>query len=200
MTKYEMDSEVSSSMSNNPKWNREIEELSRILIDCGLEEEWKWDKPTYTYNGHNIVIVQGFSKNCAVLFFKGMLLKDPKHVLVKAGENTRVGRQIEFTSVKEVLEMEKVLREYIKQAIEIEKSGAKIEKPNNDNMILPAELQEMFEEMPNLREAWERLTPGRQRGYLFHFNGTKNSETRTARIERNIDKILDGVGFNDQYS
>ena len=183
----------------NPKWHKEIQELRRIASECGLEEEIKWDKPTFTLNGKNVVIVQGFNKYFAFLFVKGVLIDDGKDILVKVGANTNIARQIRFTSMQELKDMELVVKNYIKKAIEAEKSGKKVPKEKNTEFILPAELEDKLEEMPNLREAWEKLTPGRKKSYLLHFNGTKNSETREARIERCIDKILDGVGFNERY-
>lgn len=193
------DSDVSNSLANNPKWDEAIEILRNILLDCDLTEETKWGKPTFMFQGNNIVIVQGFNEYCALLFPKGMLLKDPKKILQKTGENTRVGRQIKFHSVREITDLKDTIKDYIRLAIEVEKSGKKVPPADNSELELPEELINKFEEVPALRDAWERLTPGRQRGYIYFFTGSKNPETREARIEKNIDRILDGIGLNEYY-
>lgn len=144
----------------------EMEELRRILLDCSLTEELKWGKPCYSFLSGNVVIIQGFKAYCALLFFKGVLMKDPKGILVKTGQNTRVGRQVRFTSAREVIKLEPILRAYVQQAVEIEKSGLKVELEDNE-IAVPEELQKKLEKDRALKSAFEALTPGRQRGYIF---------------------------------
>jgi uncharacterized protein YdeI (YjbR/CyaY-like superfamily) len=196
MAKSMMNPKVNKFFTETDQWQEVMIKLRKIILDCGLTEELKWSKPCYSFEGSNIVIIQGFKAYCALLFFKGYMLKDPKSILVKTGENTRVGRQIRFTSAGEVVKMASVLKAYIKQAIEVEKSGVKVdlEKPK---IVLPEELQKKLREVPALKTAFEALTPGRQRGYIFYFSAAKQSKTREARIEKCMDLILDGKGFYD---
>ncbi len=195
-------------MATNPKvdafidraevWKDETIELRRIALDCGLTEELKWGKPTYTSDGTNIVIVQGFKKYCALLFPKGVLLEDPQDLLVKVGPNTRSGRQARFTSVDEILHAESALKHYLQEAVDIEKAGLEVDMEAADELVAPEELEATFEEIPEFKEAFYRLTPGRQREYLLHFTGAKQSKTRVSRIEKVVDRILDGKGLRDR--
>ncbi|HZV34162.1 MAG TPA: YdeI/OmpD-associated family protein, partial [Verrucomicrobiae bacterium] len=168
-----------------------------ILLGCGLDEELKWGKPCYAFEGGNVVVIQGFKACCALLFFKGALLKDPNHVLVKTGENTIVGRQMRFTNVQQIRELEPVVRAYIQEAIEIEKAGLKVDVEKSAAPKIPEELKSKFAENAALKKAFEALTPGRQRGYIFYFSGAKQSKTRESRIEKCMPQILKGKGFNE---
>lgn len=172
-----------------------MEKLRTILLDCGLAEELKWGKPCYSFQNSNVVIIQPFKAYCALLFFKGVLLKDPGGILVKTGENTRVGRQIRLTSVREIVVP--VLKSYLHQAIEVEKAGLKVSAPNNAEIALPDELQKKLDENPALKAAFGALTPGRQRAYLYYFSAAKQSKTRESRIEKYARRILSGKGLND---
>jgi len=192
-------SKTDTILSSAPKWQEETEKLTEILLDCGLTKEVKWKIPCFTFQKNNIVAIQGFKKYFALLFFKGLLLKDPNHILKKTGPNTHVGRQIRFTNVQEIVKAKTILKKYIQQAIEVEKSGVKVKPKNNKELQIPEEFQEKLDEMPHVKEAWESLTPGRQRGYIFYFSSAKNPETRESRIEKCIDLILDGVGLHDHY-
>ena len=191
-----MNPKVDDYLSQLDKWQEESEELRRILLDCGLTEELKWNKPCYTFDDNNIVIVQGFKKCCALMFFKGVLLEDPEDILVKPGPNTRAARRAEFTNVRDIVEMEPVLKAYIDEAIEVEKAGLEVEFEEESEPI-PDEFQEKLDEMPALKTAFEALTPGRQRAYLLYFSGAKQSKTRASRVERYVQKILDGKGMRD---
>ncbi|MDR0271090.1 YdeI family protein [Paenibacillus sp.] len=192
-----MNPKVDAYLSRTILWQEEIEKLRSILLDCQLTEELKWGKPCYVSEGSNIVIIQGFKKYCALLFFKGYLLSDPHSILVKTGENTKVGRQIRFTDLKEIIEIEPILRAYIAEAIKVEKSGLKVEIEHTE-MDIPEELQDKLDENPALKAAFEALTPGRQRAYIFYFSAPKQSKTRESRVEKYIQQILDGKGLNDR--
>jgi uncharacterized protein YdeI (YjbR/CyaY-like superfamily) len=180
-------------------WKDETIELRRIALDSGLTEELKWGKPAYTdADGSNIVIIQGFKKYCALLFPKGTLMEDPMDLLVKVGPNTRSGRQARFTSVSEIREVEAALKAYLQEAVDIEKAGLEVDMEAADELVAPEELEEKFGELPEFKEAFHDLTPGRQREYLLHFTGAKQSKTRTSRIEKVVDRILDGKGLRDR--
>ncbi|MGS2739020.1 YdeI/OmpD-associated family protein [Sinomicrobium sp. M5D2P17] len=178
-------------------WTKELERLRTIVLDCGLTEELKWGVPCYTFQGKNIVITGAFKEYCALSFFKGALLNDVNGILVKPGENTQSGRIIPFTGIREIVETEAVLKTYIYEAIEVEKTGLKVDF-NKDPEPVPEELQHKFDELPALKTAFYALTPGRQRGYILHFSGAKQSATRESRIEKCIPKILTGKGFHDR--
>lgn len=185
-------------LKREKKWKREFEKLRQIILDCGLNEDYKWMHPCYTINGKNVVLIHGFKEYCALLFHKGALLQDPHHILVQQSENTQAARQIRFTNVQVIIQMEDVLKEYIQNAIEVEKSGLKIEFKDTSEYTVPEELQQKFDEMPALKEAFESLTPGRQKAYLLYFSKAKQSKTRMNRIEKYMQKILDGKGLNDE--
>ncbi len=187
---------VDAFLAKATKWREEMTESRRILLDCHLTEELKWGKPCYTLQESNIVIVQPFKEYCALMFCKGALLKDPKGILVKPGQSTQAGRQIRFTSARELLRMEPVLRAYLHEAIAAEKAGLKVEFKKNPEPI-PAELLEKFKQLPALKTAFHALTPGRQRGYILHFSAAKQSQTRSTRIDKCTRQILDGKGMND---
>ena len=193
-----MNPKVDQVINKSKNWLIEIEKLRMICLECELSEELKWGKPCYAFKNSNVVIIQGFKKYCALLFFKGVLLKDPNNILIKTGENTRVGRQIRFQVLKEIESLEPVLVKYIKNAIEIEKAGLKVEPPEKKEMVFPEEFKKRLSTMPTLKKAFDSLTPGRQRAYNIHFSQPKQSKTREARIEKCIPKIIAGLGFNDR--
>jgi uncharacterized protein YdeI (YjbR/CyaY-like superfamily) len=178
------------------KWREEMEKLRWIARDCGLGEELKWGKPCYTFKRSNVAIIQGFKEQCAFMFFKGALLKDPEGLLERAGQNSHVARRMVFSSVAEVVEMEGRLRSFIAVAIEAEKAGLKVEVKKNPEP-LPDELKAMFREVSGLKKAFGTLTPGRQRAYILHFSSAKQSKTRRSRIEKCVPRILDGRGLSD---
>lgn len=180
-------------------WPEELVQLRRIVLDSGLREQVKWSMPVYTDKNRNIVMVSAFKEYSALNFFKGALLKDPKGVLITPTENTREARQIRFTDAQTILDMEPILRAYIAEAIENERAGMKVAKKESAQPDIPEELQLKFEELPAFMDAFEALTPGRQRGYLLHFAAPKQSKTRTSRIEKCIPQILEGQGLYDRY-
>ncbi|WP_428236064.1 YdeI/OmpD-associated family protein [Gracilimonas sp.] len=177
-------------------WQEELKQLRLIILESGLTEEVKWSVPCYTYKGSNVLILSAFKNYCSVSFFKGSLLQDQNKMLVKPGENSQAARLFKFTNVEQINESENSIKEYIREAIEIEKSGKKVKFKKNPEPF-PEELQAKFNEDPMLKESFEALTPGRQRGYIIHFSGAKQSSTRQRRIEKYIPKILEGKGFHD---
>lgn len=179
------------------KWQQEYEILRMIVLDCGLTEELKWGCPCYTFQKSNIVLIHGFKEYCALLFMKGALLRDTSKILVQQTENVQASRQIRFTSVQQINKMESVLNAYIKEAIEVEKAGLKVVLKSTKEFNLPEEFRNVLEDMPKLKTAFEKLTPGRQRGYLLYFSAPKQSKTRESRIEKYLDKILQGKGLDD---
>ncbi len=192
-----MNSKVSIFISEATQWIAEMEALRSILLDCGLDEEVKWSKPCYTLAGKNIAVIQPFKDYCALLFMKGYLLHDKDNILVKTGENTRVGRQARFTNVKDIYNSENKLRAIIREAIEVEKSGKKEEKPEKVKPELPKELSDEFEKDLVYGKAFNALTPGRQRSWVFYFASAKQSSTRISRIGKSKRKIFEGKGFNE---
>jgi uncharacterized protein YdeI (YjbR/CyaY-like superfamily) len=192
----EKDPRIDRFLERTKKWRKEMEKLRWIALDCGLDEELKWGKPCYTFEQANVAILQGFKERCAFMFFKGTLLKDPEGLLERPGANSHVARRMVFSSVGDVVEMEHRLRAFIADAIEIEKAGLKVEVKRS-TAPLPEELEEMFEEVPGLKKAFAALTPGRQRAYILHFCGAKQSKTRRSRIEKCVPRILDGKGLRD---
>jgi len=192
-----MNPKVDEYLSRAKQWREETEQLRRILLDCSLTEELKWGKPCYAFEGANVIVIQGFKAYCALLFFKGFMLKDPHGILVKTGVNTRVGRQIRFTDIREIVKMESVLKTYIQQAIAVEKSGLNVDPPKSAEPKMPEELQKRLREDAAFKKAFKALTPGRQRGYSFYISGAKQSKTRESRIEKCRPQILKGKGFNE---
>lgn len=190
-----MNTKVDAYVVQVSQWREVIEQLRTIVLDCGLTEEFKWGKPCYSFEGANIVVIQGFKAYCALLFMKGYLLSDPENVLIKTGENTKVGRQIRFATAEDVLALEPVLKAYIREAVQAEQSGLKVEV--DKTLPVPAELQDKFDEIPDLNKAFDALTPGRQRAYIIYFTASKQSQTRQLRIEKCIPRILNGKGLND---
>ncbi|MDB5019522.1 MAG: hypothetical protein JWQ28_649 [Pedobacter sp.] len=192
-----MNPKVDAYLSKAKIWQEEMQKLRMIILDCGLTEEIKWGKPSYSFQQSNVVIIQGFKSYCAVLFFKGALLSDPNGILIKAGENSRVGRQIRFSNVREIMNMENVLKEYIRQAIEVEKAGLKVTFENESAPIFPIEFQSRLDQVPALQTAFYGLTPGRQRAYYLYFSAPKLAKTREARVEKCMKQILLGKGLDD---
>ncbi|MEB4782768.1 YdeI/OmpD-associated family protein [Paenibacillus polymyxa] len=194
----EMNPKVDVYLGKVNKWKAEMEKLRAIMLDCQLTEELKWGKPCYMFQNSNIAIIQGFKEHCALMFFKGALLKDPNGILIKPGEDTQAGRQIRFTNVEEIVEMETILKAYIIEAVEVEKAGLKVDFKKNTELIFPEEFQAKLDENPALKTAFAALTPGRQRAYIMHFAAPKQSKTRESRIEKCMQDILNGKGLNDR--
>ncbi|WP_423803809.1 YdeI/OmpD-associated family protein [Paremcibacter congregatus] len=192
-----MNPKVDFYFSKTEKWSAELKKLRQIILDCGLAEELKWGVPCYTFQKSNIVLLHVFKKYCAVLFTKGALLKDAHNILIQQTENTQSARQIRFTYVGEISEMEPILKAYICEAIDAEKAGLKVTFKETAEFTIPPELQGKLDEMPALKTAFDALTPGRQRGYILHFSSAKQSKTRTSRVEKYVQHILDGKGLTD---
>jgi uncharacterized protein YdeI (YjbR/CyaY-like superfamily) len=191
-----MNPKVDGYLRKAKKWQEEMEKLRMIILDCGLTEELKWGKPSYTFQKSNIVIIQGFKEFCALLFCKGALLNDANGILKKPGENTQAARRIPFTNVREIVEMEPILKAYIHEAIEVEKAGLKVDFKKNPEPI-PEEFQNKLDEIPALKAAFDALTPGRQRAYILYFSAPKQSKTRESRVEKSMQRILNGQELND---
>lgn len=179
------------------QWQAEFAKLRTIILDCDLSEELKWGCPCYTFEESNVVLIHGFKEYCALLFMKGALMQDPNGILVQQTENVQSARQIRFTALQEIVELEAVLKAYVADAVRVEKAGLKVEFKQPEDFPFPEELIDKLEEVPGLQDAFESLTPGRRRGYLLYFSKAKRSKTRQARIERYIPHILDGKGIND---
>jgi uncharacterized protein YdeI (YjbR/CyaY-like superfamily) len=198
MTKSNMNPKVDWFFSKAEKWKEEFQKLRRIILGCGgLTEELRWGKPCYTFQKSNIVLIHGFKEYCALLFFKGALLKDPKGILIQQTENVQAARQIRFTQVREIVEQEPILKAYVDQAIEVEKAGLKVTYKKTADFKIPEEFRTKLDAIPALKTAFKALTPGRQRGYLFYFSAAKQSKTRQERVEKWMPQILKGKGLND---
>jgi len=193
-----MNPKVDFYFSKAKKWREELEQLRTIVLDCELSEELKWGCPCYTFQKSNIVLIHVFKEYCALLFFKGALLKDPKGILIQQTENVQAARQVRFTSVREIVKMERTVRAYIHEAIEVEKAGLKVSLKKTKEFAMPEEFQKKSDEMPALKTAFKALTPGRQRAYLLYFSQAKQAKTRESRIEKCMRQILNGKGLNDQ--
>ena len=190
--------EVDGCFKKAEKWREAMEELRRIILDCPLTEERKWGKPFYTVQGGNVLVIWGFKDHCALGFCKGALLRDGKGILSKIGENTQAVRKIRFTNVREIVELEAVLKDYIHEAVSVEKAGLEVSYKQTSEFAVPDELQSKLDEDPALKRAFEALTPGRQRGYLLYFSAPKQVKTREARVEKWRPRILSGKGLNDR--
>jgi uncharacterized protein YdeI (YjbR/CyaY-like superfamily) len=189
---------VDAFLERAKNWQEEFTALRAIINSTGeLTEDLKWGQPCYTLDGHNVVLMHGFKEYCALLFFKGALMKDPKNLLIQQTENVQAARQIRFTGVADITRHEKVLKSYLKDAIALEKSGAKVELKKTAEFDFPEELERKMDDLPALRTAFEQLTPGRQRAYLLHFSSAKQTKTRESRIEKNVGRILAGKGLDD---
>jgi uncharacterized protein YdeI (YjbR/CyaY-like superfamily) len=191
-----MNPKVDSFLEKVERWQGESKRLRKILLGFPLDEELKWGEPCYSFQGKNVVLIGGFKDYCTLLFFKGALLKDPHRILVAPGK-TQAARQIRFASLKEIVAQEAKVKAYIANAIEVEKSGLKVKLKKHTEYAIPEELQRKFKAMPSLKAAFEKLTPGRQRAYMFHISAPKQSATRESRVEKCMQQILDGKGLND---
>lgn len=190
------------SLGNTPEckvhnWTEELKTLREIVLKCGLTEELKWSVPCYTFEGNNIAIVSAFKEYCSISFFKGVLLKDTNGILSRQGENSQSGRLVKFTDVRQIIEKASILKEYIAEAIEIEKAGLKVEYKDVSEYEMPEELQNKFDENSSFKAAFNALTPGRQKGYILYFSQPKQSKTRESRIEKCLPRIFVGKGLND---
>jgi uncharacterized protein YdeI (YjbR/CyaY-like superfamily) len=197
MAKRKKNHNVDFYFSKAKKWQEEFEKLRIIILDCELTEELKWGCPCYTFQNNNVVLIHGFKEYCALLFFKGALLHDVKGILIKQTENVQASRQIRFTNVREIDKLAPILKAYIHEAIEVEKAGLKVELKKTSEYTIPEEFQNKLDETPDLKTAFEALTPGRQRAYIFYFSQPKQSKTRESRIEKCMQLILNGKGLND---
>ncbi|GAA4725905.1 YdeI/OmpD-associated family protein [Brevibacillus fulvus] len=188
---------VDEFLSKAEKWKTEFEKLRNIVLDCELTEEFKWMHPCYTYAQKNIVLIHGFKEYCALLFHKGALLQDTHRVLIQQTENVQAARQIRFTNVQQIADMETILKAYIHEAIEVEKAGLQVNFQKSTDLLIPEELQSKFAEIPALKPAFEALTPGRQRAYILYFSAPKQAKTRVSRVEKYMQHILEGKGLHD---
>ena len=193
-----MNPKVDFYFNKAKKWQEELEKLRMIVLDCQLTEELKWGVPCYTFQENNIVLIHVFKEYCALLFIKGALLNDPIGILIQQTENTQAARQIRFTNVEEIDEMEHILKAYIHEAVEVEKAGLKVNFKKTTEFIIPEEFQNKLDEIPVLKTAFDALTPGRQRAYILYFSAPKQSKTRESRVEKCMQQILNGKGLNDQ--
>lgn len=192
-----MNAKVDFYFNKPGTWQEEIKDLRNIALACHLTEDLKWGCPCYTYEGKNIVLIHVFKEYCALLFFKGSLLKDPKKILIQQTENVQVPRQMRFTSLKEIEKLSATIKAYIFEAVKVEESHVRVELKKTKEYTIPEEFQNVLDENKVLKKAFESLTPGRQRGYLLHFSSAKQSKTRMARIEKYAQHILDGKGLDD---
>lgn len=193
----EMNPKVDFYFKKAKKWQKELDLLRTIVLDSGLKEELKWGVPCYTLEGNNIVLIHTFKEYCALLFHKGVLLKDPKGILIQQTENVQSARQIRFTDLREIIALKSALKTYIKDAIKVEKSGVKVPMKETKEFKMPEEFKTRLDKNASLKKAFESLTPGRQRGYLLYFSSAKQSATRESRIEKYIPQILKGKGVDD---
>ena len=192
-----MNPKVDWFFAKDTKWQKEYEKLRTIILDCGLIEELKWGCPCYTFENTNIVLIHGFKEYCALLFFKGALLNDPNSILIQQTKNVQSARQIRFTNVKEIMKMEKILKAYVYEAIEIERAGLKVKLKKTSDYNIPEEFQKKLNKSSALKTAFEALTPGRQRAYIFYFSQPRLSKTREVRVEKYLKQILSGKGLDD---
>lgn len=193
----DMNPKVDFFFEKASKWQEEYIKLRTIILECGLSEELKWGVPCYTFKKSNIVLIHGFKEYCAVLFHKGALLNDPNGILIQQTENVQAARQIRFTNIIEIIDLEAALKTYIYEAIEVENAGLKVDFKKTTEYNIPEEFQKKLDEIPALKTAFKALTPGRQRAYLLHFSQPKQSKTRESRIEKCMPQILRRKGLND---
>jgi len=192
-----MNPRVDWFFDKDTKWKKEYQKLRMIILDCGLMEELKWGCPCYTYEKSNIVLIHGFKDYCALLFFKGALLNDPNSILIQQTKNVQSARQIRFTSAREIGKMEKILKAYVYEAIEVERAGLKVKLKKTSDFNIPEEFQKRLNKNKTLKNAFDKLTPGRQRAYIFYFSQAKQSKTREQRVEKYVKHILNGKGLDD---
>jgi uncharacterized protein YdeI (YjbR/CyaY-like superfamily) len=181
------------------KWQKQYEKLRKIILSCGLTEELKWGCPCYVFENSNIVLIHGFKDYCAILFFKGALLADPDGILIQQTDNVQSARQVRFTSVQQIVKMERAVKAYVYEAIEVERAGLQLKYKKTEDFKVPEEFQNKLDKMPALKTAFDALTPGRQRAYIFYFSQAKQSKTRVARVEKYLTQILAGKGLDDEY-
>ena len=192
-----MNPKVDIYISTDKKWQEELKKLRAIILDCQLNEEFKWGVPCYTFQDSNIVLMHVFKEYCAILFVKGALLNDANGVLIQQTKDVQAARQIRFTNVREIVEMESILKAHIHEAIEVEKAGLKVSYKKTTEFNMPEEFKNKLDEIPALKTAFDALTPGRQRAYLLYFSAPKQSKTRVSRVENRLQQILSGKGLND---
>jgi uncharacterized protein YdeI (YjbR/CyaY-like superfamily) len=192
-----MNPKVDFFFNKEGKWKKEYEKLRMIILDCGLDEKLKWGVPCYTFQEKNVVLIHGFKDYCAILFPKGALLQDPEGILIQQTKNVQSARQVRFTSTREIVKLEPVLKAYVYEAIEVERAGVKIKLKKTADFEIPEEFQTKLAKSRALKKAFDALTPGRQRSYIYYFSQPKLSKTREARIEKSIKPILNGKGLND---
>ncbi|SYZ74774.1 conserved hypothetical protein [Candidatus Zixiibacteriota bacterium] len=192
-----MNPKVDAFLSKTQKWQKEFEKLRKVILGCQLTEELKWGVPCYTYQNKNVVLMHGFKEYCALLFFKGALIKDTDHILIRQTKNMQAARQIRFTHVREIVKMDSILKTYIDRAIDVEEAGLKVPLKKTADFKIPEELQNKLDEDRRLNTAFEALTPGRQRAYILYFAAPKQAKTRKSRIEKYMTHILKGKGLND---
>jgi uncharacterized protein YdeI (YjbR/CyaY-like superfamily) len=197
VSKPELNPKVDAFLTRAKQWQDEFAQLRRIILDAPLVEEFKWGQPCYAFDSKNVVLMHGFKEYCALLFIKGALLKDAHSVLIQQTKDVQAARQIRFTSAEQIVAMEAILKAYVLEAIEIEKSGLKVELKKTTEFEVPAEFQTQLDHMPALKSAFEALTPGRQRAYILHFSAAKQAKTREARVEKCMPQILLGKGLDD---
>ena len=197
VTNRRLNPKVDEFLGRSKKWKDEYEKLSSMVLDCELTEDFKWMHPCYTFEKKNIVLIHGFKDYCALLFHKGALLQDSHGILIQQTENVQAARQIRFTNVQEIIEMETILKAYIYEAIEVEKAGLEVNFKKATEFIIPEEFQSKLDEIPALKTAFDVLSPGRQRAYILYFSGPKQSKTRESRVGKSMQQILDGKGLND---
>jgi uncharacterized protein YdeI (YjbR/CyaY-like superfamily) len=192
-----MNPKVDFFFDKNTKWQKEYEKLRMLVLDCGLDEKLKWGCPCYTFQEANIVLIHGFKEYCAYLFFKGALLNDPDGILIQQTKNVQSARQIRFTNVREISKMARSLKAYIYEAIEVEKAGLKVKLKKTEDFKIPEEFQVKLDKLPALKKAFNNLTPGRQRAYIFYFSQAKQPKTREERVKKYMKQILGGKGLDD---
>jgi uncharacterized protein YdeI (YjbR/CyaY-like superfamily) len=198
MTPSKANPKVDTFIATAKNWQPEFKKLRAILLDSDLTEDFKWSQPCYTFQGKNVVVIGGLKESCALAFFKGALLKDVHGVLTRPGQHSQSTRWFKFASVREIAEMKSVLNAYIREAIQVEKSGLKVKLKKTSDLKIPEEFQLMLDEFPEFKAAFEALTPGRQRAYIYHFSAPKQSKTREARVLKFMPHILKGKGLLDQ--
>ena len=192
-----MNSEVDWFFTKSSKWQEEYSELRMLVLDCGLTELLKWGCPCYTVEKSNVVLIHGFKDYCALLFMQGALMNDTKGLLIQQTANVQSARQLRFKNIEEILERKSIIKSYLKEAIRIDTAGLKVELKKTTEYAIPDEFQKVLDTMPELKDAFYSLTPGRQRGYLLYFSSAKQIKTREARIEKYVQQILDGKGLED---
>ena len=197
LTEDAMNPKVDAFLKRQDKWHAEFEKLRDILLETGLTEELKWGHPCYALDGRNVALIHGFKEYCAILFHKGVLLSDPKRILIQQTKNVQAARQIRFTSVAQVSKLAKTIAAYVREAIEVERAGLRVQFKKTEDVAVPDEFAARLARSAKLKAAFAALTPGRQRGYLFHFSQPKLSKTRAARVAKHVPRILEGLGLDD---